>query len=289
MFDFSFQRERGEIIASQRRLLFSGLEQRKTRRSLLQAVLIWNVEGKTRKKWKNTSSFVCVLGCWRTAAIDRTTFHACQRSGTTYCSTSDYLRKKATTLPQKHSEKRSHQDSVVTYHQFRSVVVDSSPAVADLLESASEVKHDRMLSSWRHLWTTLCVVRNKTSLCKVTAIKKKRWILLQFLASVVQVMVLEMCCLTRKQDVQGISLLCSSFEPKLMLLLFWGISIAMVRKENKSTIFHLRSRMSWLTAQQTSALASTSGCTRIKNNNVFVHLPSLFSCVSLPTQRNSTH
>ena len=40
MFDFSFQRERGEIIASQRRLLFSGLEQRKTRRSLLQAVLI---------------------------------------------------------------------------------------------------------------------------------------------------------------------------------------------------------------------------------------------------------
>ena len=93
---------------------------------------------------------------------------------------------------------------------------------------------------------------------------KKRWIKQQFLASVVQVMVLELCCLTRKQDVQGISLLCSNFEPKLMLLLFWRISIAMIRKENKSIIFHPRSRMSWLTAQQSSALASASGCTRIK-------------------------
>ena len=60
-------------------------------------------------------------------------------------STSDYLKKKATTLPQKHSEKRSHQDSVLKYHQFRSVVVDSNPAVVDLLESDSEVKHERML------------------------------------------------------------------------------------------------------------------------------------------------
>ena len=99
------------------------------------------------KKRKNTSSFVCVLGCWRTAAIDRTTFHARQRSGTTYCSTSDYLRKKATTLLQKHSEKRSHQGGVVKYHQFRSVVVDSNPAVAHVLDSASEVKHERMLRS----------------------------------------------------------------------------------------------------------------------------------------------
>ena len=41
--------------------------------------------------------------------------------------------------------------------------------------------------------------------------------------------------------------------------------------------------------QQSSALASASGRTRIKNNDVFVHPPSLFSCVSLPTQRNSTH
>ena len=95
-----------------------------------------------------------------------------QRSGTSYCSTSDCLRKKATTLPQKHSEKQSHQDSVVMYHQFRSVVVDSNPAVAHLLDSASEVKHERMLRSWSHLWTTLCVVGNKASLCEVTAIKK---------------------------------------------------------------------------------------------------------------------
>ena len=44
--------------------------------------------------------------------------------------------------------------------------------------------------------------------------------------------------------------------------------------------------MSWLTAQQVSALASASGCTRTKNNNVFVHPPWLFSCVSRPPQRN---
>ena len=30
---------------------------------------------------------------------------------------------------------------MVKYHQFRSVVVDSNPAVATLLETASKVKH----------------------------------------------------------------------------------------------------------------------------------------------------
>ena len=49
---------------------------------------------------------------------------------------------------------------------------------------------------------------------------KRRWIKQQFSGLSSEVMVLEMCCLTRKQDVQGISLLCLSFEPKLMLLLF---------------------------------------------------------------------
>ena len=80
-------------IASQRRLLIAGLEDPKI---TFASCFNWNVEGKTRKKRKNASSFVCVLGCWRirTAAIDRTTFHARQRSGTK-CSTSDYLRKKA--------------------------------------------------------------------------------------------------------------------------------------------------------------------------------------------------
>ena len=231
---------------------------------------------------------MCVLGCWRTAAIDRTTFHARQRSGTTYCSTSDYLRKKATTLLQKHREKRSHQDSVVKYHQFRTVVVDSNPAVADLLESAFEVKHERNVEELKSP-VDYIVCRGKQSIALRGHRKKKVLNKQQFLASVVQVMVLELCCLTRKQDVQGISLLCSSFEPKLMLLLFWGISIVMVRKENKSIIFHPRSRKSWLTAQQSSALATASGCKRINNNNVFVHPPSLFSCFILPTQRNSTH
>ena len=46
--------------------------------SPLHAVFHWNVKGKTRKKRKNTASFIWRLGRWRTAAIDRTTFHACQ-------------------------------------------------------------------------------------------------------------------------------------------------------------------------------------------------------------------
>ena len=42
----------------------------------------------------------------------------------------------------------------------------------------------------------------------------------QSLASAVQVMVLELGCLTRKQDLHGIPLLCLSFKPKLMMLLY---------------------------------------------------------------------
>ena len=48
-------------------------------RSPLHAVFYWNVEGKTRKKAKEHREFRGVLGRWRVAAIDRTTFHACQR------------------------------------------------------------------------------------------------------------------------------------------------------------------------------------------------------------------
>ena len=39
----------------------------------------WNVEGKTRKKRKNTASFVASLGAGVQPRSDRTTFHACQR------------------------------------------------------------------------------------------------------------------------------------------------------------------------------------------------------------------
>ena len=40
----------------------------------------------------------------------------------------------------------------------------------------------------------------------------EKWTKQQFLASGVQVMVLELCCLTRKQDLQGIPLLCLKFQ-----------------------------------------------------------------------------
>ena len=48
----------------------------------------------------------------------------------------------------------------------------------------------------------------------------KRWTKQQFLASAVQVMVLELCCVTRKQDIQGISLISSSSDHRLMMLLY---------------------------------------------------------------------
>ena len=49
-------------------------------RSPLHAVFYWNVKGKTRKKRKNTASFVASLGAGvHAAVIDPTTFHVCQR------------------------------------------------------------------------------------------------------------------------------------------------------------------------------------------------------------------
>ena len=49
----------------------------------------------------------------------------------------------------------------------------------------------------------------------------------------------------------GNSIALLSFKPKLMMLLYWGIFIAiLIREENKSSIFHPRSRMSWLTAEE---------------------------------------
>ena len=66
----------------------------------------------------------------------------CQRSRTTYRSTSDDLKKKKghdTAVKGQGKAITPCQNSVIKCHQFRSVVVDSSPAVADLLQSASEV------------------------------------------------------------------------------------------------------------------------------------------------------
>ena len=48
-------------------------------RSPLHAVFYWKCQRKVSKKAKDHRQFRGVLGRWRTAAIDRTTFHACQR------------------------------------------------------------------------------------------------------------------------------------------------------------------------------------------------------------------
>ena len=115
-----------------------------------------------------------------------------------------------------------YQNSVIKYHQFRSVVVDSSPAVADLLQSAFEVFEFKQRENFEKLKSLVvdCIMLcgKQTSFCEVTAMK--RWTKQQFLASAVQVMVLELCCVTRKQDIQGISLIFSSFDHRLMMLLY---------------------------------------------------------------------
>ena len=55
--------ERGQIIASQRHFPdFYTKQVLNVWRSPLHAVFHWNVKGKTRKKWKNTVSFVASLG-----------------------------------------------------------------------------------------------------------------------------------------------------------------------------------------------------------------------------------
>ena len=94
-------------------------------------------------------------------------------------------------------------------------------------------------------WTALCFAGNTTSFCEVT--KMKRWTKQQFLASAVQVMVLVLC--ERKQDIQP-----GKFINIAFLELRAQVDDAAVlrnfhrREESKSTIFHQRSRMSWMNA-----------------------------------------
>ena len=99
----------------------------------------------------------------------------------------------------------------------------------------------------------------------------------------------------RKQDLQGIPLLCLSFKPKLMMLLHWGIFIAiLIREENKSPKIQNELTDCW---RKALALASVGWCKssiRIKCNNVFVplsgiHPPPFLPCVSLPAQRDSAN
>ena len=178
------------------------------------------------------------------SSVQLVTYHACQRSGTTCCSASDYLKEShGTAVKAKRPGQRDKVPSVtVSCGWFES-------CSCWLLESASEVKqreNDEKLKSLVH-YIVFCGKQNillrghpneKSEPSNSFSPQQCKWCL-------------ELCCLTRKQDFQGIPLLCLSFKPKLMMLLFWGIFLAiLIREENKSSIFHPRSRMSWLTAEE---------------------------------------
>ena len=60
-------------------LKFFLLDFAKVWRSPLHAIFLLKCQRKVSKKAKEHRQFRGVLGRWRTAAIDRTTFHACQR------------------------------------------------------------------------------------------------------------------------------------------------------------------------------------------------------------------
>ena len=270
----------------------------KTRRSLLQAVCHWNVAGKARKKRKKTASFVASLR-WRTAAIERTTCdfndHACHRSGTTCCSASDHLKESHDTAVKAQGKAtRTAWQSTISSGQLWLIRILQLLISRECFWSWGEAEREwweAEVTSALHcvLWET-----------KHPSARSPQWKVNQATVS----------RLSSASDGPGIVLFDKEagssgnfiawLKFQAQALLYWGIFIAiLIRGENKSSIFHPSSKMSWLTAEcwrKALALASAGGCKssmRIKFNNVFVplsgvHPPPLLSCVSLPTQRNST-
>ena len=118
--------------------------------------------------------------------VQLVTYHACQRSGTTFCSTSDHL-------------KESHDTAVkaqgkATRTAWQSTISSGQLWLIRILQLliARECFWGEAEREW---WgaevarcTTLCFVGSKTSFCEVTPMKM--WTKQQFLASAVQVMVL---------------------------------------------------------------------------------------------------
>ena len=190
------------------------------------------------------------------------------------------FQKKAMTLRWKHSEKRpaGHRDKVP------SVPVSCNRGWFEscscwFLESASEVKQRKNADKLKSLVHYIVFCGKQNILLWGHPNEKVNQTTVSRLSSASDGP--GMVLLTRKQDVQGISLLCLSFKPKLMMLLYWGIFIAiLIREENKSSIFHPRSRMSWLTAEEKPLLCRLAlvegggggGSISIKYNNVFVPL-----------------
>ena len=180
------------------------------------------------------------------SSVHLVTYHACQRSGTTCCSASDHLKESDDTVVK--ARGKSDQDSVTKYHQFRSIVVYSNPACW-FLESASEVKqreNDEKLKSLVHycvLWETKHPSARspqwKSEPSNSFSPQQCKWWSWNCAGWQGSRISREFHCFVK-------------FQAKLMMLLYWGIFLAILidREENKSSIFHPRSRMSWLTAEE---------------------------------------
>ena len=195
---------------------------------------------------------------------------------------------------------KSDQDSVTKYHQFRSVVVYSNPACSCwFLESASEVKqreNDEKLKSPVH-YIVFCGKQNillrshpnekvnqASNSFSPQQCKWWSWNCAGWQGSRIS---REFHCFVKFQAQADDAALLRNFHCNT----YW---------QRGKQVKHLSPKIQneltdcW---RKALALASAGGCKisiRIKYNNVFVplsdvHPPTLLSCVSLPTQRNSAN
>ena len=135
------------------------------------------------------------------SSVQLVTYHACQRSGTTCCSTSDHL-------------KESHDTEVKAQGKATRTAWQSTISSGQLwLIRILQLVISRECFWWgeaeREWWeaevtNALHCVLWKTKHPSARSPQNKKWTKQQLLASAVQVMVLELCCLTRKQNLQGI-------------------------------------------------------------------------------------
>ena len=236
--------------------------QLKTRRSLLQAVFHWNVAEKARKKRKKTASFVASLR-WRTAVIERTTCDLCLSA----------IRASDNLLLCLWPSKRNPQHCGESTGKFqkRPGQRDKVPSVPIscgwfescscwFLESASVVKqreNDKKLKSLVH-YIVFCGKQN--ILLRGHPNEKVNQATVSRLSSASDG---PRCCLTRKQDLQGISLLCLSFKAKLMIMAallrnFHG-NTYVERKQVKHLSAKIQNELTdcW---RKALALASAGGC-----------------------------
>ena len=183
------------------------------------------------------------------SSVQLVTYHACQRSGTTCCSASDHLKESHDTAVKAQGKATGQRDKVtsvsVSCGWFESCSCWFPESASEL-----EVKHrenEEKLKSLVH-YIVFC---GKQNILRGHPTEKVN----QATAS----------RLSSASDGPGIVLfdkeagfpgnsIALSFKPKLMLLLYWGIFIAILIREENRQVKHLsplaRSRMSWLTVEE---------------------------------------